>query len=324
MKMWMSLRAPALSVLLATVAGVVSAQPYPAKPIRIVVPFTAGGPSDIVARTVGQKLSEAWGQPVVVDNRAGAGGAIGTEFVARGPADGYQFLHGTIGGLAVAMSLQPNRGYDTLRDFAPVTQTVTVTNFLVVHPSVPAKSIKELLALAKAAPGRLNYASSGAGTGPHLAGELLKYMGGVNLVHVPYKGSAPALTAILSGELDVNFENGLLVMPHLRAGKLRPLGVTGAQRSKLLPEVPAIAETLPGYNASGWYGLVAPAATPKDIVTRLNVEVVRILRLPDVAERLASQGAEPIANTPEEFGAFIRSEIDKWAKLVKAANMKAE
>lgn len=312
------------SWLFLAASGMAAAQPYPAKPIRVVVPFPAGGPSDLVGRVVGQKLSEAWNQPVIVDNRAGAGGVIGTEFVAKGPADGYQILHGTIGGLAVAMSLQPNRGYDTLRDFTPITQTVTVTNFLVVHPSVPAKNMKELIALAKTRPGKLNYSSSGAGTGPHLAGELLKHMAGINLVHIPFKGSAPALTAMLSGEVDINFENSLLVMPHIASGKVRALGVTGTQRSKLLPEMPTIAETLPGYNASGWYGFVAPAATPKDVVAKLSAEMVRILRQPDVVTRLAGQGAEPVASTPDEFAAFIRAEIDKWSKLVAAAKMKAE
>ena len=310
--------------LLLAASGMAAAQQYPAKPIRVVVPFPSGGPSDIVGRVVSQKLSEAWGQPVIVDNRAGAGGVIGTEYVAKGPADGYQILHGTIGGLTVAMSLQPNRGYDTLRDFVPITQTVTVTNFLVVHPTVPAKSIRELIALAKTRPGKLNYASSGSGTGPHLAGELLKYMAGIDLTHVPYKGSAPGLTAMLSGEVDITFENSLLVMPHIASAKVRPLGVTGTQRSKLLPTLPTIAETLPGYNASGWYGFVAPAATPKDVVAKLSAEMVRILRQPDVVTRLAGQGAEPVASTPDEFAAFIRAEIDKWSKLVVAAKMKAE
>jgi tripartite-type tricarboxylate transporter receptor subunit TctC len=185
--------------------------------------------------------------------------------------------------------------------------------------------VKELLAIARAQPGRLNYASAGAGTAPHLAGELLKMMGKVNIVHIPYKGSAPALTALLSGEVDLNYENTLIVMPHIQSGKVRPLAVTGAQRSKLVPELPTIAESgLPGYNASGWYGLLAPAATPKEIVSRLNSEVVRILRMPDVVARLSSLGAEPAGNTPEQFSAFIRAEIDKWAKLVKAANMKAD
>jgi len=298
------------------------AQSYPAKPIRIVVGFTAGGPTDIVTRTIAPGLAEALGQSVVVDNRPGAGGATATALVAKAPPDGYTLLMGTIGGLAVAMSLQPNRGYDTLRDFAPVTQSVSVTNILVVHPSLPARSVKELLALARSRPGQLNYASAGAGTAPHLAGELLKYMAGVNIVHVPYKGSAPALTALLSGEVEMNFENTLIVLSHIKSGKLRPLGVTAGRRSRLLPELPTIAEGgLPGYDAAGWYGLLAPAGTPPEIVRRLNAEVTRILRQPDVVERLSGQGADPVGNAPEAFTAFIRAEIEKWAKLVKAAGM---
>jgi len=218
----------------------------------------------------------------------------------------------------------PNRGYDTLRDLAPITQAVNVTSILVVHPSVPARSVKELLALARAQPGRLNYGSSGAGTVTHLAGELLKLMGRVDITHVPYKGAAPAMTAILSGEVDLTYENSLLIVPHIRSGKVRALGVTSATRSKLLPELPSIAETLPGFGASGWYGLLAPAATPRDILSRLNTEAVRALRAPEVADKLSSQGAEPMPGSPEDFAAFIRSEIDKWAKVVKAANMKAD
>jgi len=302
-----------------------AAAQYPAKPVRIVVGFPAGGPSDIVTRAIAPRLSDALGQPVVVDNRPGAGGVNATEQAARVPPDGYTLLMGTIGGLAVAMSLHPNRGYDTLRDFAPITQAVTVTNLLVVHPSVPAKSVKELLAIARARPGRLNYASSGPGTGPNLAGELLKLMGRVDIVHVPYKGSAPALTALLSGEIDINFENTLIVMPHVKSAKVRPLAVTGTQRSRLMPELPTIAEAaLPGYSASGWYGLVAPAATPKDVVARVSAEVARILRAPEIMERLSGQGAEPVGSSPAEFGAFMRAEIEKWAGLVKAAGMKAE
>ncbi len=288
------------------------------------MPFPAGGPTDIVARTIAQKMTEAWGQPAFIDNRGGLGGGLGTEQAAKAAPDGYTLLMGTIGGLAVAMSLVPNRGYDTLKDFAPITQAVTVTNILVTHPALPVKNVKELLALAKARPGELNYATSGAGTVTHLAGELFKFMGKVNITAVHYKGGAPALTALISGEVQLSYENSLIITPHIKSGKVRALAVTGAKRSKLLPELPTIAETLPGYDASGWYGLVAPAATPKDIVAKLNTEVVRILRLPDVAERLAGQGAEPVGNTADEFGAFIRSEIDKWAKLVKAANMKAE
>ena len=301
----------------------VHAQPFPVKPVRIVVPFPPGGPTDIVARLVSQKMAEGLKQPVVVENRAGAGGVLGTEYVAKSTADGYTLLMGTIGGLAVSMSMLPDRGYDTLRDFAPITQAVNVTSILVTHTSVPVKSVQELLALARAHPGKLNYGSSGGGTVTHLAGELFKLLGRVNIVHVPYKGGAPALTAIISGEVDLTYENSLIIVPHIKSGKVRALGVTGAQRSKLLPDLPSIAEALPGYGASGWYGLLAPAATPKDVLARLNAEAVKSLRSPDVAEKLSSQGAEPAPGNPVDFAAFIRAEIDKWSRVVKAANMKA-
>jgi tripartite-type tricarboxylate transporter receptor subunit TctC len=302
----------------------VHAQSFPAKSVRIVVPFPAGGPTDIVARAMAQKMTEGFGQTVLVENRPGAGGALGSEAVAKSPADGHTLLMGTIGGLAVAMSLLPNRGYDTLRDFAPITQAVNVTNILVVHPSVPARSVKDLLALARARPGKLNYASSGNGTVTHLAGELLKLMGKVDIVHVPYKGGAPALTALMGGETDMSYENALIIVPQIKAGKVRALAITGAKRSALLPDLPIIGETLPGYSASGWYGLVAPAATPRDALAKLNAAAVRALRAPDVAERLSSQGAEPVGSSAEEWGAFIRSEIEKWAKVVKAAGMKPD
>jgi len=314
----------ALSIPILLTASLACAQ-YPGKPVRLVVPFPAGGPTDIVGRTISQKLRESLGQPVIVDNRAGAGGVIGTEFVAKSPPDGYTILLGTIGGLAVAMSLYPNRGYDTLRDFQAVAQAVTVTNILVVHPSLPARTVKELLSLARARPGTLNYASSGSGTVTHLAGELLNTMAHVKIVHIPFKGGAPALTALMSGEVEMNFENSLIVVPHIKAGRVRAIAVTGAQRSKLMPDLPTIAEGgLPGYNASGWYGFVLPAAVPKEIVSRLANDFNRILRMPDVVERLSGQGAEPVINTPEQFTAFIRTEIDKWTRLVKTANMKAD
>ena len=313
-----------LPLLLAPLALPVAAQQYPARPIRLVVGFPAGGPTDIVARLIAPKMSEALGQQVIVDNRGGAGGMIATEQVAKAAPDGYTIIMGTIGGIAVAMSLNPNRGYDTLRDLAPITQSVTVTSILVTHPSVPAKTVKELLALARAKNGRLNYASSGNGTITHLAGELLKYMGKVDITHVPYKGGAPALTALVSGEVDMSYENSLIITPHIRSGKVRGIAVTGAKRSKLLPDLPTIAETLPGYSASGWYGLLAPAATPKAIIARLNAEAVRALRLPDVVDRLSSQGAEPVGSTPEEFTVFVRGEITKWAELVKAAKMRTD
>jgi tripartite-type tricarboxylate transporter receptor subunit TctC len=317
-----------LRIALACVAGLsfsALAQQYPAKPVRMVVPFPAGGPTDIVGRTIGQKLNDTLGQPVIIDNRAGAGGVIGTEHVAKSPPDGYTLLLGSISGLAVAMSLYPNRGYDSLRDFAPVTQAVTVTNILVVHPSLPVKNVRDLLALARAKPGALNYASSGSGTVTHLAGELFKTLGRVNIVHVTFKGGAPALTALMSGEVQMSYENSLIVVPHIKAGKLHALAVTGVQRSKLMPELPTIAEGgLPGYAASGWYGFVVPAAVSKEIVSRLNADIARILRMPDVVERLSGQGAEPVGGTAEQFGAFIRSEIEKWTGLVKTANMKAD
>lgn len=310
--------------LLMPLALPVAAQQYPVKPVRIIVPFPPGGPTDIVTRLMAPKMTESLGQQVVVENRGGAGGAIGTEQVAKSAPDGYTLIMGTIGGLAVAKSLNPKLGYDTLRDLAPITQSVTVTSILVVHPSVPAKNVKELLALAKKGSGKLNYASSGNGTVTHLAGELLKLMGKVDIAHVPYKGGAPALVALVSGEVDMSYENSLIITPHIKSGKVKGLAVTGAKRSALLPELPTIAETLPGYSASGWYGLLAPAATPKPVIARLNADAVKALRAPDVVEKLSGQGAEPVAGTPEEFTAFIRSETEKWAKLVQTANMRTD
>ncbi len=298
---------------------------YPVKAVRIVVPFPAGGSLDVVVRVLVSRLSEALGHPLIVDNRGGAGGATGTELVAKSAPDGYTVLAGTIGGLAVSPTLNPKLGYNTLRDLAPVVQLVNVSYIVTLHPSVPAKSIRELLALAKSRPGKLNYGSSGAGTGPHLAGELLNMMAGVSIVHVPYKGSAPAQTALMSGEVDLNFENTLLVLPQLKAGRLRPIAATGTTRSKLLPDLPTVAEAgLPGFSASGWYGMMVPVAVSKDIIGKLNAEITRVLRTPDIADRLNNMAAEPAPGTPEQFGAFIRSEIGKWAKVVKAANMKVD
>lgn len=300
-------------------------QAYPNKAVRLVVGFPAGGPADIVARTLAPKLSEALGQPVIVDNRGGAGGAIATEQVAKAAPDGYTVLLGTIGGLAVAQSLVPSLGYDTLRDLAPVTQVVTVTSIMVVPASSPIQSVQALITAARNAPQRLTYASSGNGTAPNLSGELFKSLAGIDLLHVPYKGSAAALTALLRSEVDLNFENSLIVLPHIKSGKLRALAVTSAKRSPLLPELPTVNEAgVPGYAASGWYGVMVPVATPAEIVARLHVETVRVLRLPDVVERLASQGAEPVANSPGDFAAFIRAEIDKWGKLVRTTGMRPD
>jgi len=308
-----------------TIAGVQAQTTYPVKPVRVIVPFPPGGPSDITMRTIAPRLAEALGQSIVIDNRGGAGGAAGTEAAAESPPDGYTLLHGTIGGLAVSPTLNPKLGYNTLRDLAPISQTVNVAYIVTLHPSVPAKSMKELIALAKARPGKLNYGTSGAGTGPHLAGELLNMMAGTSIVHVPYKGSAPAQAALMSGEVDITYENTLIVLPQVKAGRVRPIAATGPQRSKLMPDLPTVAESgLPGFSATGWYGMLAPMATPRDILARLNAEVVRALRAGDVADKLNSTAAEPAPGTAEQFGTFIRSEIDKWAKVVKAAGMKAE
>jgi tripartite-type tricarboxylate transporter receptor subunit TctC len=320
----MNIRFSLLPLLLLPAGMPAQAQSWPVKPVRIVVPFPAGGPTDIVARMMAPEMSKALGQQVIIENRGGAGGVIATEQIAKSAPDGHTLLMGTIGNIAVAMSLVSKRGYDTLRDLAPITQAVSVTSVMFVHPSVPAKNVKDLLAIARSKPGQLNYASSGNGTITHLAGELFKLMGKVDIVHVPYKGGAPALVALVSGEVDMSYENSLIITPHIKSGKVRALAVASPVRSKLLPDLPTIGETLPGFSASGWYGLLAPASTPKHIIARANSEAVKALRNPEISARLLDMGAEPIASTPEEFAAFIRSEIDKWANVVKAAKMKTD
>jgi tripartite-type tricarboxylate transporter receptor subunit TctC len=313
------------SVAMAQAPATGTGSTWPVKPIRVVVGFPPGGATDIVVRSITPKLAEYLGQPIVVDNRPGASGVTATEHVAKSRPDGYSVLLGTIGGLAVAMSLFPNVGYDTLRDLTPVTQAVSYTSVLVVHPSLPPRSVKELLAFARARPGMLNHASSGSGTITHLAAELFKYMAGVDIVHVPYKGNAPAMTALLSGEVHMNFENSLVVRPHIASGKVRALGVTGARRSQSLPDVPTIGEAgLPGYEATGWSAFVMPIGVPKDIVARLSVEINRALRQPDVIERLSGQGADPLGGSPEQLAVFMRSEINKWSRLVRATKMKPD
>lgn len=294
-----------------------AADTYPSKLIRIIVPFPAGGSTDGVARAVAQRMNEAWSQPVVVDNRPGAGGTLGSEVVAKSASDGYTILLGTVSTHAVAVSLYSKLSYDPLKDFAPLTELATVPNILDVTPAVPAKSVKELIALAKAKPGRFNFASNGNGTSNHLAGELFKSMAGIDLVHIPYKGAAPALMDTIAGQTTVMFDVIMTSLPHLKSGKLRGLAVSSAQRSPLLPELPAVAETLPGFEAIVWFGMFAPAATPKEIVNKLNGELVKIVNAPKMKELLASQGAEPVGNTPEQFTARIKSEIGKWAKVVK-------
>jgi len=312
-----------LAIWALVLPGAAAAQTYPVKTVRMVVGFPPGGPTDVLARIVAQKLGESWGQQVIVDNRAGASGMIGAELVARAAPDGYTLLMVPVT-FAVTPSLFSKMNYDSERDFAAVAQVAAAPFILVVHPTLPVKSVKDLVALARARPGQLNYASASTGGMPHLAGELFNLMAGVKMVHVPYKGAAPATTDLLAGQVQLMFNNMLSAMPQVKAARLRALAVTSTRRSNALPELPAIAETLPGYEASGWYGLLAPAATPREAVARINSETSRIMKLPEVAQRLAGDGVEAVGTTPEQFAAYLRAEIAKWGKIVKTAGIKAD
>jgi len=317
-------RIAVLALALGAAAGA-GAQTYPSQPIKMIVPFTAGGTTDILARTIGQKLAEAWRQPVIVENKPGAGGNIGADAVAKAKPDGYTILMGTIGTQSINASLYAKMPYDAAKDFAPVTLVAMVPNVLVVNPGVPAKSVAELIALAKAKPGQLNFASSSTGGSPHLSGEMFKQMTGADIVHVPYKGSAPAITDLLGGQVSLMFDNLPSALPQVKAGKLRALGVTSARRSQAAPEIPTIAESgVPGYEVDSWFGILAPAGTPKEVVGKLNAEIARILQMPDVRQRLQEQGAEPVGGTPEQFADHIRKETVKWARVVKASGAKAD
>jgi tripartite-type tricarboxylate transporter receptor subunit TctC len=299
--------------------------PYPNKPIRLVVPFPAGGTTDILARAAAQRLTETTGQPVVVDNRPGAGGNIGAELVAKSAPDGYTLLMGTVGTHAINASLYARMPFDHMRDFAPVILVAGVPNVLVVNPSVPANSVQELIAYGKANPGKLNFASSGSGTSIHLAGELFKTMSGVQMTHVPYKGSAPALADLIGGQVQLMFDNLPSALPQIKAGKLRALAVTSAQRSAALPDVPTVAEGgLPGFDATSWFGILAPAGTPKDIIAKLNGEVAKWLASAEAKEKLASQGAIAAGQSPEDFTRHIAAETAKWQKVVKDSGAKVD
>ena len=292
------------------------AQSYPIKPIRIIVGYPAGGPTDMIARTVAQKLSPALGQQVIVDNRPGASGMIGAELAVKAPPDGYTLLTVPIT-YAVTPSVFPKMPYDAEKDLAPVALVAAAPFILVVHPTLPVKTVKDLIALAKSRPGQINYASASAGGMPHLAGELFNIMAGVKLTHIPYKGAAPATIDLLAGQVSLMFNNMLSAMPHVKSGKLRAVAVTSAKRSSAVPELPTVAETIPGFEASGWYGAFAPAATPREIIAKLNGEINRLMRQPDVAQRLAGDGVEAVTMTPAEFGTYLHSEIVKWGKVVK-------
>jgi len=302
----------------------VLAQAWPAKPIRYVVPFPPAGATDILARWVAEKISPALGQQVVVENRAGAAGGVGTEIVAKSAPEGYTILMATAA-QAISETLYTRQPFSFARDLAPVGLVARVPNVMEVHPSLPVRTVKEFIALAKSRPGEINFASSGAGTTLHMSGEMFKLMTGVNIVHVPYKGSAPALTGILSGEASVMWDNLPASMPYLKSGRLRAIAITTLTRYPGLPDLPTIAESgVPGYDSSAWFAVVAPAGTPAAIVTRLNAEINRAVNLPDMRERFAQQGAIPAPGTPEELGAFIRAEIAKWAKVVKASGARVD
>ena len=314
-----------VAVLFAAWLVPLQAQGYPARPIRIIVPVATGGIADYYARVIGSKLHETWGQPVLVENRAGGGGNIGSDIVAKAPPDGYTMVMGFIGSHAVNPFLIRNMPYDPQRDFVPVAMVIEAEGLLAVHPSVPVNSVAELLALARAQPGKLSYASGGIGTSSHLAGELFKSMTGADIVHIPYKGNAPAIADLIGGQTQLTFATMPTVLPHVRAGKLRGLAVIGATRSAALPQLPTIAESgVPGFSVNNWIGLFAPAGTPNEIVRKVNAEVMRIMRLPEVARRMDVEGERFTPNTPEEFAAFIRSEVVKWGKAVKDAGLKAE
>jgi tripartite-type tricarboxylate transporter receptor subunit TctC len=313
----------AVALLLAALAGAASAQ-YPSHPVRFIVPSAAGGGTDIIARAISIRLAENLGQQFVVDNRPGAGQMIGIELAAKSPADGYTILMAA-STLAINPVMYKKVPYDPVRDFAPITQAATLPNVIVVHPSLQVNSLKELIDYAKKNPGQLNFASAGIGTSPQMSIELLKSMAGIDMVHIPYKGTAPGVVDLLAGQVLVMAPNVLTALPHIKSGKLRALAVTSTHRSVALPDVPTVAEAgLPGYDSTQWYGVLAPAGTPREIVARLHDGIVRALRDDEVGKRLAADGAEPVGNNPEEFAAFIRSESEKWAKVAQAAGIKPE
>jgi tripartite-type tricarboxylate transporter receptor subunit TctC len=314
-----------LAALAASIVLSAFAQNYPSKPIRLIVPFAAGGGNDNIARLVGKRLNESLGQPLVIDNRPGAGGVVGAELAAKSPPDGYTLFLGGVGSHAVNPNLIEKLPYDPIRDFSPVILLARAPLILVVHPSVPARTFAEFVAYARKNPGKLNFASNGNGSSAQLAAVMFDSMAGAEMVHVPYKGLAPALTDLLSGQVQVMFSSPVAILPHIKAGKLRALAVTGEKRMASLPEAPTVAESgFPGYEASSWYGILAPAGTSREIVARLNAEFLKALEQPDVRNSLLADGAEPVGDTPEHFAAYIRSEKERMGKLIRDAKIRME
>jgi tripartite-type tricarboxylate transporter receptor subunit TctC len=301
------------------------AQTWPAKPIKWIVPFAPGGTTDILARTIGEKLTVALAQPVIIENKPGAGGGVGADFTAKAPPDGYTIMGGTISTHAINASLYKSLPYDPVKDFVPITLIARVPNMLVVNPDIPAKNVAELITLLKANPGKYSFASSGNGTSQHLSGELFKSMAGVDMQHIPYKGSPPALQDVVGGQVAMTFDNITTAWPLAKGGKLRALAVTTAKRSSVAPDVPTLSESgLAGYEVGSWQGVFAPVGTPPVIVKRLNAEIVKIINMPDVKEKLIGLGAEPVGNTSEEFAALVRTEVVKWAEVVKQSGAKVD
>ena len=319
------LRAFFILIAMVSLAPIVMGQQaYPNKPVRIIVPYPPGGTADIVGRTIAEKLGVIWGQSVIVENRAGAGGTIGVDSAAKAAPDGYTMVLGVTGPLTIAPGINAQLAYDPLRDLVPITLVAAVPSLIAVHPSVPARDLKELIALAKSQPGKLTFASAGTGTSVHIAGELFKSMAGVDILHVPYKGGVPALNDLMGGQVSMIIENMPQLLPQVRAGKIRALAVTTLQRSPAISDLPAVSEILPGYEATTWFGLLAPAKTPQEIVKKVQSDVAKIGMLPDVKERFTGLGADVIASTPEVFATHLRSELVRFAKVIKDANIKAE
>jgi tripartite-type tricarboxylate transporter receptor subunit TctC len=320
-----ALRNTCLFMMLCMPAAAVYAQKFPSKPIRIIVAYTPAGTTDILARAVGQKMSETWGQPVIVDNRPGANGNIGTEVAARAVPDGHSLVMATAGSHGINVSLYRKLNWHPVNDFVPVSLTAMVPNIMVVNNSLPVKNVREFIAHVKANPGKLSYGSPGNGSTAHLSMELFKTMTGSNIVHIPYKGSAGVLADVMGGQIAVTIDNMPPYVPQVRAGKIRALAVSTAKRSSALPDLPTIAEAgVQGYEAGAWFGLLAPAGTPKAIVAQLSAESARILKLPDISKRISELGAEPVGSTPEQFAELIKTEIAKWAKVIKDANVELQ